>query len=107
MFCLHASVSVCHLHAWCLRKPEEGIGFLWNWRLGVCEPLWVLESNPYPQQERLVLLGQRSLRFFQRLLNHNTNPGHLLRHFGEAMKGIDAVGTQPGPNRELTNSPVL
>lgn len=45
--------------------------------------------------------------FFERLLNHNTNPGHVLCHSGEAIKGIDAIGTQPGPNRELNNSPVL
>lgn len=50
MLCLHDT------HAWCLRRPEEGVGSLRTSDTDGCElPCECWEPNPSPMQEQPLL----------------------------------------------------
>lgn len=62
--CFPSCVSVYHLHAWCSKRPEEGIVFPGTEITDSCEqPCGCWQSNPDPPEEQPVLLTADS--FFQ------------------------------------------
>lgn len=59
-------MSVHHLHAWCCKKPEKGIGSLGMIIIGGCMlPSGCRELNACPVQAWLVLLTAKAFSLLQ------------------------------------------